>query len=323
VVYQVKYIPTTDMKERTILIIKLVSTHLLLLPILVLICLISKRYSIILISITFSVLMILLLSGYWEFFGLRFKRIYVLASTLILAAILLLKIFSFHPAEQNIYLSAFFSVLQLCLLFQIIKIFIVIIKPEKGATEIEFPFRNGKYLITDGGNSKISRLMNYHYYSPVHIRNKTNRSMLFATDIVRLNGCNSNFFPPQNEEYPIFGEKVYSPVSGVVIKVENGIPDNNPYSGNYPYNTGNTIVIKNDNRYLLLGHLKKESIKVKSYDKVNAGDLIAEAGNSGYSERPHIHIQLIESSTDNYWKGAGISILFMGKNLYKNKIIDI
>lgn len=196
-------------------------------------------------------------------------------------------------------------------------------KQDKGATEIEFPFKNGKYLITDGGNSKISRLMNYHYHSPVHKKNKTNRSMLYATDIVKLPGSNSNFFPPKNEDYPIFGEKVYSPVSGVVIKVENSIPDNIPYSGNYPYNTGNTIVIKNDNKYLLLGHLKNESIRVKSGDKVNARDLIAEAGNSGYSERPHIHIQLIESATDNYWKGSGIGMLFMGKNLYKNKIIDI
>ena len=267
--------------------------------------------------------MILLLSGYWEFFGLRFKRIYVLASTLILATILLLKIFSFQPVEQNIYLSAFISVLQIYLLFQMIKILIVITKPDKGATEIEFPFKNGKYLITDGGNSKISRLMNYHYYSPIHKKNKTNRSMLYATDIVKLPGSNSNFFPLQNEDYPIFGEKVYSPISGVVIKVENGIPDNIPYSGNYPYNTGNTIVIRNVNKYLLLGHLKKESIKVNLGDKVNARDLIAEAGNSGYSERPHIHIQLIESTTDNYWKGLGISMLFMGKNLYKNKIIDI
>ena len=267
--------------------------------------------------------MILLLAGYWEFFGLRFKRIYVLTVTLILVTILLLKFFSFHPLEQNIYYTAFIWALQIYLLFQMIKILIVITKSDKGATEIEFPFKNGKYLITDGGNSRISRLMNYHYYSPVHKKNKTNKSMLYATDIVKLPGSNSNFFPPQNEDYPIFGEKVFSPLSGVVIKVVNDIPDNIPYSGNYPYNTGNTIVIKSDNRYLLLGHLKKESIKVSVGDNVNARDLIAEVGNSGYTERPHIHIQLIESATDNFWQGLGVSMRFDGKNLYKNRIVDI
>jgi hypothetical protein len=53
------------------------------------------------------------------------------------------------------------------------------------------------------------------------------------------------------------------------------------------------------------------------------GDFIAEAGNSGYSERPHIHIQLINSSTDNYWSGTGISIQYRRKNLYKNRLITV
>jgi murein DD-endopeptidase MepM/ murein hydrolase activator NlpD len=65
------------------------------------------------------------------------------------------------------------------------------------------------------------------------------------------------------------------------------------------------------------------SIKVTTGDFVNAGDMIAEAGNSGYSERPHIHMQLIESATNNYWKGIGISIQFRKRNLYKNRVIDV
>ena len=44
------------------------------------------------------------------------------------------------------------------------------------------------------------------------------------------------------------------------MKVVDGIPDNEPWSGNYPYNTGNTVVIQKDDYYLLLGHLKKDSI---------------------------------------------------------------
>jgi murein DD-endopeptidase MepM/ murein hydrolase activator NlpD len=62
---------------------------------------------------------------------------------------------------------------------------------------------------------------------------------------------------------------------------------------------------------------------VKVNDNVEQGDLIAEAGNSGYSERPHLHMQLMESGTADYWKGTGVSIRFRKKNLFKNRIIDI
>jgi murein DD-endopeptidase MepM/ murein hydrolase activator NlpD len=163
--------------------------------------------------------------------------------------------------------------------------------------------------------------MNYHFYSPIHKKNRTNNSMKFATDIVKVNSSKKTFLPPNNEDYLIFEEEVYCPMAGSIIKVENGIEDNIPYSGNYPYNTGNTVVIKNNDYYFLIGHLKKGSITVKLGDSVQQNDLIAKAGNSGYSERPHIHMQLISSQTDNYWKGLGVNISFQNKNLYKNRQI--
>jgi murein DD-endopeptidase MepM/ murein hydrolase activator NlpD len=147
--------------------------------------------------------------------------------------------------------------------------------------------------------------------------------MLFATDIVKIRNSESNYLPPDNNDYPIFGENIFSPLSGEVVRVENGIKDNVPYSGNYPYNTGNTIVIRQGINYLLLGHLKMDSIRVKKGDAIHANDLIAEAGNSGYSERPHLHMQLINSMTDNYWTGRGVSMEYKRKNLYKNRLINL
>jgi murein DD-endopeptidase MepM/ murein hydrolase activator NlpD len=74
---------------------------------------------------------------------------------------------------------------------------------------------------------------------------------------------------------------------------------------------------------MLLGHLKMGSIRVKTGDSVKENDVIAEAGNSGYSERPHIHIQLIESDTENFWKGTGVSIRYREGNLFKNRVIEL
>jgi hypothetical protein len=293
-----------------------------MLPVLILISIITNHDSFLLVSITQTVLIILILSGYWEFLGLRFKKFYFLSSEAGIIIVLFLKLLVLNKSENNLYLVAILIIIQTWLLLLLLKIIISIFRHEKGALEIVFPFKQGKYLITDGGNSRISRLMNYHYFSAVHKKKKTNLSMLFATDIVKIKNSESNYLPPDNGDYPIFGEKVFSPVSGVVVRVENGISDNIPYSGNYPYNTGNTIVIRNGNNYLLLGHLKTDSIRVKPGDAVNANDLIAEAGNSGYSERPHMHMQLINSLTDNYWTGRGISIEYKGRNLYKNRLIN-
>lgn len=317
------YLNTKIMKERTHLSFKLILSHIILLPLLILISIFIRNDSFLLLSIAQNILIILFFSGYWEFFGLRFKRIFCLSAELLIVLAFLWKFFS-NPAEgNNWYLITLLILIQTWLLLELIKIFIVIFRRDNESFEIDFPFKNGRYMITDGGNSKISRLMNYHFYSSVHKKNKTNLSMLFATDIVKIRNLGKLFLPPRNEDYPIFEENLFSPIDGVVYKVENGIDDNIPYCGSYPYNTGNTIVIRKDNYYLLLGHLKKGSILVHSGEKVNSNQIIAKVGNSGYSERPHLHMQLIHSKSENYWFGKGISVQFKKKNLYKNRIIDV
>lgn len=309
--------------ERTQLIIRLVSTHLILVPVLILPSLLINRDAYLILSISQSLILILFLTGYWEFFGIRFRMIYSFSMEILLLAAFAWKINSPFTSGRNLILITFLGVIQAYLFLELIKIFIVIFRQEKNKFEISFPFRQGIYLITDGGNSKISRLMNYHFYSTIHKKNKTNYSMLFATDIVRIDKKGKKFLPARNEDYPIFGEKVFSPVSGEIFKVVNNIDDNTPYCGGYPYNTGNTIVIRSENKYMLLGHLKKDSIRVNVGDLVSENEVLAEAGNSGFSERAHLHIQLIDCISENYWKGRGVSISFIKKNLFKNRIIEV
>lgn len=55
----------------------------------------------------------------------------------------------------------------------------------------------------------------------------------------------------------------------MVIKLLDEIEYKILYVGNYPYDAGNTVVIKNNNYYLLLGHLKKGSIAIKTDDYDN------------------------------------------------------
>jgi hypothetical protein len=308
-------------KERTKLISALVLTHLIPIPALLLISFLLNQNSLLSFSIIQTSILILFLAGYWEFLGLNFKIGFFVVLELLLSGSFIIK----HTGIScgNDFVVIILTIAEGYLLFLLVKIILTIFPWSRNYVNISFPFKKGKYLITDGGNSKISRLMNYHYYSSVHKRKKTNKSMLFATDIVKIGMEGNRFFPSGNEDYPIFGEKVFSPVNGRVVKIENEIDDNIPYSGGYPYNTGNTIVIQSKNLYLLLGHLQKKSIEVKPGDYVMADQYLAKAGNSGFSERPHIHIQMIESENENYWSGIGIEMRVDKKNLFKNRIIDI
>ena len=311
------------MPERTQIAFKLISSHIILLPVLILSSLFTGLNGFLTISVVQTILLILYFSGYWEFFGLRTRIIYSALMELLLLAELIFILIAPSSGITNRYLLGSLLIIEAYLLFELVKIIIVILNKESADVEIAFPFRNGKYLITDGGNSRISRLMNYHFFSSVHKKNRTSNSMLFATDIVKIADSGRKFLPAGNEDFAIFGESVISPVSGIVSRVIENIDDNIPWSGGYPYNTGNTVVIQTNNCFLLLGHLRKGSIKVKVGDKVEANDLVGEAGNSGYSERPHLHMQLIESTIGDYWKGRGVSIQFRKKNLYKNRVIEV
>jgi murein DD-endopeptidase MepM/ murein hydrolase activator NlpD len=55
--------------------------------------------------------------------------------------------------------------------------------------------------------------------------------------------------------------------------------------GNYVF-----IKIKEAGTYLVLGHLKYDSVCVKVGDYVKEGSVIAKAGNTGSSSEPHLYI---------------------------------
>jgi biotin carboxyl carrier protein len=311
------------MNERTLNLIKIVVSHLIPVPALIAVSFFVTRGNLIILTIAQTILIITFLSGYWEFTGLRFKRIYGLVSELLIIAAGIESILRGKSSFPDTWWFLILLVFQTYLWYILAKMVMVIFKKDHEVLEIEFPFRNGRFMVTDGGDSYVSRLMNYHYHSKIHKKKGTNKSMLYATDLVKLPSGRHSVMPRQNEDYPVFGEPIYAPMGGTVVKVINDIDDNIPFSGGYHYNTGNTVVIHKNNLFFLLGHMKKGSITVNEGQEIKHGDLIGEAGNSGMSERPHLHMQLIRSEWENYWKGIGICIRFGKRNLYKNRIVSL
>lgn len=205
----------------------------------------------------------------------------------------------------------------------IIDISIILSKiKKKNCLNLSFPFKSGRYLVIDGGDGKLSYFTNYHYYGWKNSNIKNYYTMQYAVDLIKLNkyGFANKVLPKSNEDYYIFGEKVYSPIEGEVVKVEANKDDNIPY-GKLPNNWGNRVTIKSDNYFISLYHFKKDTLVVNVGQKLKVGDYLGEVGSSGQSTRPHLHIHAVYCEDNNYLFGEGVPITF--NNIYpvKNCVI--
>lgn len=197
---------------------------------------------------------------------------------------------------------------------------------------LAFPLKGGVYAVFEGGNGDLSPSMNYHYTSEGFKRTGINTSMRFATDIEKLNKMGNSrsggLFPQDFNDYAIYSQTVYSPCDGIVFQVQNSLDNVPPYSADKPFNLGNTVIIKNGDVYVAMGHLLKGSITVKVGDNVTTGQPLAAVGCSGLADCPHLHIQAMKASKVSsllqgdyaVWFYQGVPILFDGQLPVKNSL---
>ncbi len=123
-------------------------------------------------------------------------------------------------------------------------------------------------------------------------------------------GSGFGFRPPS--EFPAFGQPVLAPADGVVVRARDRSRDHrsrNSWAGivylliegtvrevlGPGRILGNHIVLDLGNGvYAALAHLRRGSARFKVGDRVQAGQHIADCGNSGNSTEPHLHVQLMD-----------------------------
>lgn len=145
------------------------------------------------------------------------------------------------------------------------------------------PFE-GEWFVLWGGSDTF---LNYHY-PYAHQR--------YAYDFIRKSG-GAAFDGDEGmlESYHAFGVQVVAPRGGEVIKVVNDIADNPPHNPDMTVPEGNHIIISHGyNEYSLLAHLRQHSITVAEGDMVETGMRIAQCGNSGASDTPHLHFHVMD-----------------------------
>ncbi len=159
----------------------------------------------------------------------------------------------------------------------------------KVKTQLKLPFA-GDWFVYQGG-----RLI---YQNADAFRDAERYSVVFT---VLKDGLPFSGDGTKNEQFYCYGAPVAAPADGTVVMVNNTFADNSPGHSDQVMPNGNRVMIYHGNQeYSLLLHLKQDSIKVKTGDKVKQGDVVAECGNSGNSPVPHLEYRLQNSRGTPY-----------------------
>jgi len=125
------------------------------------------------------------------------------------------------------------------------------------------------------------------------------------------------------QQYHGFGEAVFAVADGTVVYVHDGMPDETPSVLMVPtsksdYGGNNVMIEIAPNIFAWYAHLRQGSLTVKVGDAVKAGTAIAQLGNSGPSQGPHLHFGLLNKPDPI----AGRSLPFVLYNFTVEGTID-
>lgn len=124
----------------------------------------------------------------------------------------------------------------------------------------------------------------------------------FAIDYVQLgpDGRLSTGDQSKPESFAYFGADIHAVGDGRVVSVLDGLPEQVPGRNptGLPLNqyAGNHVVQDlGDGNFALYAHIKTGTVAVKPGDRLTAGQVIGNVGNTGNSSAPHLHFQIMSS----------------------------
>ena len=137
----------------------------------------------------------------------------------------------------------------------------------------------------------------------------------YAIDFVKVDkaGELSKGDGKRNADYFGFGAPVLAVADATVVDVYDELADAPPQQPlpppTLPNAGGNHVILDlGGGVWAMYGHLKASSIRVRAGDRVKAGEVIAQLGNNGNSDLPHLHFQLMDSR--NFALSQGVPYVF-------------
>ena len=120
------------------------------------------------------------------------------------------------------------------------------------------------------------------------------------------------------ESFAYFGADIHAVADGEVVSVLDGLPEQVPgvapsgltldqYAGNH------VVQSLGDGNYALYAHIKTGTVKVKPGDRLTAGQVLGNVGNTGNSDAPHLHFHVM--SSPDPLRSDGLPFVFTGFRL--------
>jgi hypothetical protein len=138
----------------------------------------------------------------------------------------------------------------------------------------------------------------------------------FAIDWTRI-GPDGQVFrgdPAKNSNWTPYGAPVLAVADGRVVRIQDGIPENDPTADskaiqiNLETVGGNFLILDlGDGRFAFYAHLQPGSLAVRSGMQVKRGQVLARLGNSGQSDAPHLHIHIMNEPSPLAAEGFPLS----------------
>lgn len=174
------------------------------------------------------------------------------------------------------------------------------------AVDLSPPLADGTFMVVQGGNNP---LVNYHNtYAPQR----------FAIDIVALDEFGrraDGIQPAELDDYVIHGMPVVSPCAGEIVELVDGLPESTIGATNADNPAGNHVVLRCAGIDITLAHMRPGSLQVAIGEVVAAGQPLGEAGNSGNTTEPHLHIHAVPQGEPD---GEGVPVTFDGRFAVRN-----
>ncbi len=170
---------------------------------------------------------------------------------------------------------------------------------------LAFPLRGGTFLVLHGGSTSAA---NIHFADP---------KQKFGVDLVKINALGfraRGIYPAELTRYSIYGAPVLSPCAGTVLRIVDGLPDQPRGLFDEKNVLGNHVVVRCGDLDVTLAHLKPATLIVRPGAIVPVGAPLAQAGNSGKTTEPHLHIHAERN-------GQAVPFTLEGRWLVRNAIV--
>jgi murein DD-endopeptidase MepM/ murein hydrolase activator NlpD len=159
------------------------------------------------------------------------------------------------------------------------------------------PLRGQGYVAADGCCDSIR-----HVRALLPLNGRFYLAQRFAVDWERIDDAARVFRGDAKDvrSYRIYGDPVLAVADATVVAARNDLQDQPP--GKLPEGLpideadGNFVILDiGGGAYALYAHMAPKSVRVTAGDRVRRGDHLGDVGNTGNSQAPHLHFQLMDA----------------------------